>query len=90
VSPLVTVLELSALLRVSAKTIYRWVAERTVPFVKIGKAVRFDRDAVLAHFRSQTGEPCPLSIPLIPRAGSLKIGNSQRRPFVKKGDGNGS
>lgn len=40
---LYTVVEAGAFLGVSVWTIYRWIGQRRVPFVKIGRAVRFDK-----------------------------------------------
>jgi excisionase family DNA binding protein len=46
-SSLLTKQELAQLCRVHLRTIDAWMAERRIPFVKIGKrAVRFDRIAV--------------------------------------------
>lgn len=40
--PLLTVQEAARYLAVSVSTIYGWVWQRRIPFVKIGRAVRFD------------------------------------------------
>jgi excisionase family DNA binding protein len=40
--PLVTVQEAARYLAVSISTLYGWVWQRRVPFVKIGRALRFD------------------------------------------------
>ena len=40
--PLLTVQEAARYLAVSASTIYGWVWQRRIPFVKIGRALRFD------------------------------------------------
>ena len=40
--PLLTVREAARYLAVSVSTIYGWVWQRRIPFVKIGRAVRFD------------------------------------------------
>jgi excisionase family DNA binding protein len=34
--------ELSSMLGVSITTIYGWTSDRTIPFLKIGRLVRFD------------------------------------------------
>jgi excisionase family DNA binding protein len=39
---LLTVQEASRYLAVSVSTLYGWVWRRSIPFVKIGRAVRFD------------------------------------------------
>lgn len=40
--PLLTVQEAARCLAVSVSTVYGWVWQRRIPFVKIGRAVRFD------------------------------------------------
>jgi excisionase family DNA binding protein len=39
---LVTVQEAARLLAVSVSTLYGWVWQRRVPFIKMGRALRFD------------------------------------------------
>ncbi|MGA9883928.1 MAG: helix-turn-helix domain-containing protein [Candidatus Acidiferrales bacterium] len=39
---LITIQEASKLLSVSVSTLYGWVWQRRIPFVKLGRAVRFD------------------------------------------------
>lgn len=41
---LLTIQETSKLLSVSVSTLYGWVWQRRIPFVKLGRAVRFDID----------------------------------------------
>lgn len=43
---LLTVKELSQLLKISKKTIYGWVHDNYVPFMKLGGAVRFDEKQI--------------------------------------------
>lgn len=40
--PLLTVHEAARFLSVSVSTVYGWVWQRRIPFVKIGRVVRFD------------------------------------------------
>lgn len=40
---LLTVRETAEFLSVKPRTIYAWVAERRIPFRKVGKLLRFDR-----------------------------------------------
>jgi excisionase family DNA binding protein len=40
--PLITVQEAARYLAVSVSTLYGWVWQRRVPFIKIGRALRFD------------------------------------------------
>jgi excisionase family DNA binding protein len=41
-----TIVELAERLHVSRHTIYTWVSQRRIPFLKIGRLLRFDLDAV--------------------------------------------
>ena len=49
---LVNVNEAARFLAVSPSTLYGWIWQRRIPFVKVGRAVRFDR-ADLEQFVSQ-------------------------------------
>jgi excisionase family DNA binding protein len=51
---LLTVEELASLLKVSPHTIYYWVNRSEVPYLKVGKHLRFDQDEVLRHFQGAT------------------------------------
>ena len=77
-SGLMTIDELAALLRIPKKTIYGWVHHREIPFLKVGRHLRFVGDAVLDHFKQKTKlltEPCSSPKRLIDnrRPRSLKI-----------------
>ncbi len=50
---LLTTKEAAALLAVSVRTIYAWVAERRIPYRKAGRLLRFDRDELLAWSEAQ-------------------------------------
>jgi excisionase family DNA binding protein len=50
---LLTVDELSGMLRISKSTIYRWVHYGFVPHVKLGGAVRFDEASVQSWLRKR-------------------------------------
>lgn len=39
---LLTSEQLAALLKISVKTIYRWVEEKRIPFKRCGRLIRFD------------------------------------------------
>jgi excisionase family DNA binding protein len=43
-----TVKQAAALLAVKPRTIYAWVADRSIPFHKVGRLLRFDRAELLA------------------------------------------
>jgi excisionase family DNA binding protein len=53
---LVNVNEAAQFLAVSPSTLYGWVWQRRIPFVKVGRAVRFDM-ADLERFISQNRIP---------------------------------
>ena len=58
---LLTVDGMAKLLEVSPQSIYRWVRQRRVPFIKLEKHLRFDAQAVVDFFKSKTEEyaaPC--------------------------------
>ena len=43
---LITIQELSELLKVKTKTIYQWAELRQIPFLKLNGALRFDLDDI--------------------------------------------
>ncbi len=45
-SELLTYGEAARLLRIAEVTLRRWVSLRKIPFIKLGGAVRFDRDDI--------------------------------------------
>jgi excisionase family DNA binding protein len=53
---LLTLKEAASLLAVKPRTMYAWVAERRIPFSKVGRLLRFDRVALLAWAASQAQE----------------------------------
>lgn len=48
-SPLLTIEEMGRLFRVSTRTIQRWSENRLIPFVRIGRTVRYDIRDVYDH-----------------------------------------
>ena len=42
-SRLITIKEAASYLAVSVSTLYGWVWQRRIPFIKMGRALRFDR-----------------------------------------------
>ena len=50
-SEIVTVAELSKILKVSPGTIYYWVSRKEIPYRKVGRHLRFNLGSVLAHFK---------------------------------------
>jgi len=53
---LINIDELSDRLNLATGTLYNWVYLRRIPFIKAGRCVRFDYDAVLAALRQGTLE----------------------------------
>lgn len=51
---LLTIDELAALLKVPKKTIYYWVCRRQVPYLKMGRHLRFMPEQVIAAFSAKT------------------------------------
>lgn len=52
---LVDVDELAEILRIAKGTLYQWVYLRRIPFIKVGRCLRFDAEEVIAslrHFRT--------------------------------------
>jgi len=54
---LLTPEELGDMLGVSIHTIYQWTCKRQVPFIKIGKLIRFPESEILAWLESNRIEP---------------------------------
>lgn len=52
--PLLTISELAALLKVPKKTIYYWVCRREIPYLKMGRHLRFQPVDVIAAFSAKT------------------------------------
>ncbi len=75
---LLTLDELAVSLKVPKQTIYYWVSRKQVPYLKVGRHLRFRHEDVMRHFEAKTVEhqpPClrpPLSIQS-KGVGSLKI-----------------
>ncbi len=54
---LVTIKELSAFLKVKPSTLYSWVHNGTVPFIKLNGLLRFDMDEVIGWVESSKPKP---------------------------------
>lgn len=46
--------EISRFLGVSPKTVYYWVSRHEIPYVKVGRHLRFQPSEVLGFFQTQT------------------------------------
>jgi excisionase family DNA binding protein len=66
---LLTPEELSEMLGVSIHTIYQWTCKRQVPFIKVGKLVRFPYDDVISWLDSNRVSPKSRLIERIKRDG---------------------
>jgi len=49
--------ELSLMLGVSITTVYGWTSDRTIPFLKVGRLVRFDY-LKISNWLKQKSIPC--------------------------------
>ena len=56
---LLTVKDISKLIKIKEKTLYHWVSTRQVPFHKINGCVRFDHDEIKEWLKSTRQEPAP-------------------------------
>ena len=61
-TPLYTIKELADLLRVSPKTIYYWSRRREIPYVKVGRHLRFVPHEVIEFFKENS---LPHSLPCL-------------------------
>ena len=60
---LLTVIETADLLKVSRKTIYYWVSRHEIPFLKVGKHLRFNPIEVVEFFANKTTLTRPPCLP---------------------------
>lgn len=49
------------ILGVSPKTVYYWVSRREIPFLKIGRHLRFQVPEVIAFFKTKSSPPKSLA-----------------------------
>ncbi len=49
--------QLSEELKISESGIYQWVSQRKIPFVKIGRLVRFDSEEIQKWLKGKKVEP---------------------------------
>jgi len=78
-SPLYTIKDLSDYLKVSPKTLYFWVSGKRIPYIKVGRHVRFKPEEIMEFFESITQSNtgvCHLSQSSVKRSvrSSLTIG----------------
>lgn len=53
-APLLDVKQTAQLLNISPKTVYKWVGERKLPYVKMGDTVRFKEKDLVAFVEKRT------------------------------------
>jgi|GEM_PF-4377839 len=91
-STLLTVEEAAEFLSVPVSTIYHWTSRREIPTVRVGRHLRFEKDALLRHFKTtdHTGktDPSPIKVPpsrdVASRLSSLKSKFSRPADRTKK------
>ncbi|MBI1860469.1 MAG: helix-turn-helix domain-containing protein [Deltaproteobacteria bacterium] len=54
--PLLDVAGIAEALGVPLKSVYYYVSRNEIPFLKVGKHLRFQLDQVLSHFQKKTEE----------------------------------
>jgi len=86
-SHLIGVDQLADTLKVPKKTIYFWVSKKEIPYLKVGRHLRFDLQQVIEFFRDQTraNQPaCQVTQSIVNNrlSRSLKIGNTRISNFV--------
>ncbi len=53
---LINIEKMASLLGISPKTLYRWVKQGRIPYIKLAHHLRFEPEKVLEHFRARTQE----------------------------------
>lgn len=56
---LVTIEEIARTLKVSTKTVRYWRSRNEIPYLKVGRHLRFEPQKVLSHFEKTTEENKP-------------------------------
>lgn len=51
---LLTIKEVSNILKISESTLYRWVHKKVIPFVKIGGKLLFDEDEIQKYIKKNS------------------------------------
>lgn len=83
----VNVEQLSQWLGVSPKTIYYWVNHRKIPFIKIGRHLRFSPGRIVQHFEDVTRHSCFTYQQLVERNDPRSLKNQEER-LAGKGTSN--
>jgi excisionase family DNA binding protein len=48
--------ELAKLVNVPLNTVYYWISKDEIPYIKMGKHIRFSYGEVMEHFRKKTSD----------------------------------
>ncbi len=51
---LLTIKEISKILKISESTLYRWVHKRAIPFVKLGGKLLFSQDDIQEYIKKNS------------------------------------
>jgi len=84
---LITITELASLLRVPLKTIYYWVHRKQIPYIKMGRHLRFKPEEVLTAFIEKTAErsaPCFARQAIIRKSGNRSLKFRDANPSSTK------
>ena len=87
--PIYSINELSEMLGISKQTVYHWVHRGEIPYLKVGKHLRFDYEEVLEHFRASTPSRTPSPASRLRKHGSLAIEEKKRGNLSHKGGRHG-
>ena len=63
--PLLDVDQLAVQLNVPKKTIYYWVSRNEIPYLKMGRHLRFDLHQIIQHFSEKTRTKSPGCSPIV-------------------------
>lgn len=76
---LLTVHDVARTLAVSPHTIYSWVAQRRIPFLKVGRLLRFDSRAIDAWLGQQGAGDAPIEPELRSELDRIRCGTRPER-----------
>lgn len=51
---LLTIKDVSKILKISESTLYRWVHKKEIPFVKLGGKLRFSQDKIQEYIKKNS------------------------------------
>ena len=84
---LLTLEEIATYLRVPRKTVYHWVSRNEIPYLKVGRHLRFDAQVVINFFEKLSSErrsPCLYSPSLIINRGAFRSLKSREANSTSK------